>query len=369
MKRSRLLLLLIVANLIILSGCGFKDIDKRFFVVNIGIDKPDNEKQKYKVILKLAIPTGEVKSGNSEFILVEQEARTIADAVRNIKSKVDKELDFSQAKVIVIGEKMLEQDMLDLTDWMIRRRDIQKIAYMAAGVPDARTVMEIKPKSERLPSNALFLTFGGEGSESIFTITSFLFDFRRRLYEKGLDAFLPVIEPVGEDLFQVNKLAILNPEGFQGFLSPQDTKFFHPLVSSAHIRRTNVTVQQGDWDFVIDVGEIKGSFKVKESEKGKVKIMLNYEIQGIIEESTRNVESDQLGEIGAIVEKEMKRKIRHMLSSLQKNKWDPAGFGLEYMAQRYDNQGEWDDWRERLYPNATFDVQVKANILGTGFTH
>ncbi|WP_134703392.1 Ger(x)C family spore germination protein [Ammoniphilus sp. YIM 78166] len=369
MKRSRLLLLLIVANVIFLSGCGFKDIDKRFFVVNIGIDKPDDDKQKYKVILKLAIPTGDIKSGDSEFILVEQEARTIADAVRIMKSRVDKEFDFSQAKVIVIGEKMLDQNMLDITDWMIRRRDIQKIAYMAAGVPDAKTILEIKPKSERLPSNSLFLTFGGEGSESIFTVTSFLFDFRRRLYEKGLDAFLPVIEQGGKDLFQINKLAMFNPDGFQGFLNPQDTKFFHPLLSSAFIRRTSVTVQEEDWEFVVDVGGIQAGFQVNEGEKGKVKILVNYEIQGIIEESTRNVESQELGKIGAIVEKEVEKKVRDMLSNLQKNEWDPAGFGLAYMAQRFDNEGEWEDWRERLYPNATFDIQVKADILGTGFTH
>ncbi|RXT04902.1 Ger(x)C family spore germination protein [Ammoniphilus sp. CFH 90114] len=364
----RILLLLMVASLL-LPGCGFKDIDKRYFVVNIGIDKPESEQEKYKVILKLAIPTGEIKSGESEFILVEQEAKTIAEAVRLIKSTVDKELDFSHAKAIIIGKEMLERDMEELTDWMMRRRDIQKIAYMATGVPDAKTILEIKPKSERLPSNALFLTFGGEGSESIYTVTVYLFDFRRRLFERGVDAILPVIE-ANKDLLKINKTVVFDGGGVKKlFLTPAETKVIHPMITTAHIRRTNVIVEQGDWKFVANVEHIEADYQVEEKEKGEVIIKVTYSMEGIIEESNRSIKDNQLRDVERLIEKEMKKQIKEVLTKLQKEKFDPVGFGLAYMAQSFDNEHEWDQWRGHLYQNADFDIQVKTKVLGSGVIH
>lgn len=50
-----LILLLLLAMTI--TGCNFKDIDRRIFVVAIGID-PGEQDGTFKVSLKLAIPKG-----------------------------------------------------------------------------------------------------------------------------------------------------------------------------------------------------------------------------------------------------------------------------------------------------------------------
>ena len=45
--------LLILLSCLALSACGFKDIEKRFFVVSIGVDPAKDHSKKYLVSLKL----------------------------------------------------------------------------------------------------------------------------------------------------------------------------------------------------------------------------------------------------------------------------------------------------------------------------
>ncbi|MGM0903882.1 MAG: hypothetical protein ACQEXB_22620 [Bacillota bacterium] len=56
-----------VSVLLFQSGCGFKDIDKRIFVLSIGVDHTDNEERPYRVILKLAVPSGSIKQSGTEY--------------------------------------------------------------------------------------------------------------------------------------------------------------------------------------------------------------------------------------------------------------------------------------------------------------
>ncbi|PLS18695.1 hypothetical protein CVD28_06105 [Bacillus sp. M6-12] len=51
-KKDSLLILCVVLGLAgMLAGCAFKDIDKRFFVVSMGVDKSNNPKKPFHVSL------------------------------------------------------------------------------------------------------------------------------------------------------------------------------------------------------------------------------------------------------------------------------------------------------------------------------
>ncbi|MBT2658238.1 Ger(x)C family spore germination C-terminal domain-containing protein [Bacillus sp. ISL-18] len=65
--------LLILLSCFVLSACGFKDIEKRFFVVSIGVDAAKDRTKKYLVSLKFAVP-GPSKDSPIEYQIVSQEA-------------------------------------------------------------------------------------------------------------------------------------------------------------------------------------------------------------------------------------------------------------------------------------------------------
>ncbi|MFC6603959.1 hypothetical protein ACFQDF_24540 [Ectobacillus funiculus] len=53
LKRGKILFLVMVmlCSVILSAGCGFKDIDKRIFIVAIGLDYTKNDTKPYRVIL------------------------------------------------------------------------------------------------------------------------------------------------------------------------------------------------------------------------------------------------------------------------------------------------------------------------------
>lgn len=63
-----ILLLFFITSLI--TGCGFKDIDKRMFVVGVGVDKSNSEEKPYKITLKMTVLSGGTKTLLSLNILI-----------------------------------------------------------------------------------------------------------------------------------------------------------------------------------------------------------------------------------------------------------------------------------------------------------
>lgn len=211
MKKRGPYLLLLLILIEMLSGCGFKDIDKRFFVVATGIDLSGNEKKPYRVTLQLAVPSPKIEPGASKTQIETIDAESISEGVRMLKSYVDKELDFGHCKVFIIGKKLARTNYADLLQWMNRRRDIQRVADIAIGKPDANTLLHVLPISERYPGNTLFLSFGADGTESSYMYVESLSDFARRASEEGLDPLMPVIMKDNQESFIINRTALFAP--------------------------------------------------------------------------------------------------------------------------------------------------------------
>lgn len=346
--------------LLSLTSCGYKDIDKRFFVVSIGVGKAEDTEKKYKVILKLAIPSTNLKAGEAEFVLLERESNSITDAVRRIKSRVDKELDFSHAKVILLEEGVLENNPEDVIDWFIRRRDVQKIAWIGIAKPGVKDVLEVSPKFERMPSNALFLSFGNTGTQSDYIITEFLYDFWKRLKERGMDPILPIIEVNKDDVFAINKSAIFNKDKLVLNLSEEETKLVNILLNRSE--GTDVGVIEGETkNFFISVDETKAVFEINEDDK---KIMIKLELEGLIEETTDEITRENLQKYEEIAEKQLREEVKKLVEKLQKEKVDPVGFGLQYRATHF-SEDEWEKW-QAMYQDMEINVKVDITLQSTG---
>ncbi|MEH7491570.1 Ger(x)C family spore germination protein [Neobacillus niacini] len=343
-----------------LSGCGFKDIDKRIFVVSVGVDPAKNSDKKFLVTLKLAIPN--VQEVSNEFLIIAEEGDTIAEAVRIMKAKVDKELDFSHAKLIVYNEKILKPEIeKNLYYWFIRRRDFQEMSWVAIGKPSAQEVLKLKPKSERLPSNSLFLILGKDGSESAYVIAEFLFDFKKRFSEKGLDPLLPIIE-VKKNIFEIDKVGLLDKKGLKLQLSPKETMILNFFVNEEP--KTALKIENGEQSFVIDIQGVKTNYKLMTDSLKQPYIKVDIKLQGRIEEALFDVSNKNLRQYEKMANTFTKKQVRDVLVKLQKSKVDPLGFGLRYRSRHFEKD-DWETW-ERLYPEIKFKVNADVQIKDTG---
>ena len=354
-------LVVVLLTGLLLNGCGFKDIDKRFFVVSIGVDLAKNSPKKYLVSLKFAVPSSS-KDKPTAFMIVSEKADSMSEAVRIIKTKVDKEIDFSHAKVIVYGDEVVKENgNAGINYWFVRRRDIQSIAWVAIGRPSALAVLKVQPKSEYIPSNALFLALGRDGSESPYIISEFLFDFKYRLIERGLDPLLPIIK-AKKDIFEINTVGLFNKSKLELTLNPEETKILNFLRNREEKSANKIT--KGKTTIVIATHKVKTKYKIYTPKGESPYIKVNVSLEGSVEEATRLVPNDKLSDYERATEKSLSKEIENVLSKIQKANVDPIGFGLRYRSRHFNND-DWEEWK-RIYPLIKFKVKTKVQIEDTG---
>lgn len=355
----RVLLLLFTLGL--LGGCGFKDIDKRFFVVALGIDASENEKKPYHITLMLAVPSPKIEPGTSITQIETIDTETIAEGVRMLKSYVDKELDFGHCKVIVIGEQVARQNYQEILQWMSRRRDIQSVADIAIGKPDAETILTVKPLSERYPGNTLFLSFGADGTESSYTYVESLSDFARRSSEKGLDPLIPVILKDGKQSFIINRTALLDKKKIKLILSPDESQLYNQL--SEDFTKSSMHGMFQGLEIVVAITDLHSSFHLGK-ENGQDTITVNIKSKVVFEEAPIGIYEDQWPLIEQSLNEEYVQSCIDLLKKIQKANVDPIGFGLRYRAT-HPGKDAWKEW-ESIYPTVKFIVHSNIKIEGTG---
>ncbi|MCD1259261.1 Ger(x)C family spore germination protein [Paenibacillus athensensis] len=361
--RTALLLLLVCS---LLTGCyGFKDIDKRFFVVAIGIDP--GKHRTYKVMLKLAIPSPQEKFGSNRSIIVEEEADTMAEAVRIMKGKVDKEFDFGHAKAIIFGNKLFDSEIpLQVTmDWFLRRRDIQLISWTGIGYPDAYSILQASPRSERLPSNMLFLFFGAAGTETGYVVSEFLYDFRRRMTERGLDPIMPIIRLLPEDQLNITSMTVFDKEHRRMDLSPEETKIFNSFYNNK-IDKVDLAFEENGHRMVMSIDQLATSFGVRRNPDGSCTLLARQTIHGLMEESQTPIPETHLPELEKLAEAAVRERTLALLQKFQAAGLDPIGFGLKYRASHWVDDADWQRWQHSFYPAANFEVTSKVNIRSPG---
>ncbi|RSK26219.1 Ger(x)C family spore germination protein [Bacillus sp. HMF5848] len=349
---------------LLFTGCGFKDIDKRFFVVAVGIDKDKEKEENYLIHLKLAITTTEQKMGESNSIVVSESAETITEAVRIIKSRVDKELDFGHAKMILYGEDVVKEDIRNVLDWFLRRRDIQQIAWIGIGKPTAKDILELQPKSENIPGNALFLGFGYSGTETPYVASNYLFNFRRSLYERGISAYLPIVS-VKDDLFNINTMALFEDFTMKHVLSKDETRILYALMSD--ISKVDIDIEEEEgFKFILTLDHVNKEYQIVTPVDRQPFIDMRISLEGIVEEATKELTRDEIEKLNKIASNVAEERVLSLLKKLQGKKLDPFGFGLRYRATHRGEESEKIEKWLSIYPNIDFRVSVDVNVEGTG---
>ncbi|MBS4201983.1 Ger(x)C family spore germination protein [Bacillus sp. FJAT-49732] len=360
------ILLLICLSLFFLSACDFKDIDRRIFVMAIGIDLTNNKEKPYKVTLKLAIASGALKGaqGGDKYTYVVKESPTLASAFRIMKTHIDKDIDFGHSRVIILGKKVLEQDLKDVMDLLIRRRDIQMISWVGIGQPSAEKVLKTEPPSEMAGSIVLPNFFSNNGVESPYIVSTYLFDLRRKLLENGIDPILPLIKANRDKTKLIVNKSIIAPKSNNNImLSSNETKMYNLLANKT--KKLEIIVSKKKIAFTMAVDSSKVKYKIITAPNTQPVIKMEIKMRGIIEESNKSLSPTSLNKYNKLVNQKTKKDVLQLLNKLQKENLDPIGFGLRYKATRLHNRDTFAEWKS-LYPDVRFDVTVKANIKSTG---
>ncbi|WP_334073493.1 MULTISPECIES: Ger(x)C family spore germination protein [Paenibacillus] len=351
----------------VLTGCQFKDIDKRSFVLAIGVDRPEDPRKRdqFEVTLKMAIPEGDPTKRTQEAVVITEVAESVPEAIRLIKSKIDKEPDFSHCKALIYGESFARDNIVPMTDWSARRRDIQLIMYVAVGKPSAKEVVNMQTKSERLPGNALILSLGTEGTESPFITTVYSFDLHRRITENGMDPLMPVVEAKKPDMLVIDKVALFDKKKMVAMLSPQETRILN-LLRTRNLRSSfHVETAGNKIDYNLESSRPK--YRICTGKNGKAVIEYSLTGKAMLESNEEGmvIGGPEMRAISKVAGKQWEEESMKLLKKVQSIGVDPFGWGLRYISRHWNNDTELKQWQQ-LYPEAEFQVKADVKIKYTG---
>ncbi len=358
-------LLVTILLISVLSGCAYKSVDKRSFVVSIGVDPAENDDQRYKVTLKIAKPIASLRQATeTEYAYLTTEATTVSEAIRFLETHTDKVVDFSQAKILAIHHELLGEDMQLLMDYFTRRGDIQLIMYVAAAKPSALEVLKVQPILEAAGENTLYNFFDDTGTESPFVTTCFLFEFRRDVMTFGQDAVLPLVRTSAEkDELIINTALVIKDKHPPIELNRTQTKIFNTLMKGANGYGYKANNSGYNFTLTFDRAKMKYSLDTVPGQPPRADILLS--AVGSISQSDKTLSFDHIPEYNEVTNKELSKELKKLLKKMQKENVDPFGFGLRYRASRFHSDKMEEDWKA-IYPNLVFDVKADVRLKSLG---
>lgn len=358
---SKLLIIFFIVSFF--TGCDFKDIDRRTFIVAVGIDSVGGNGE-IEVSFKAAIPKtiGQSGSGQGEknFEFYTVRGNSFGEIFRLLKTKTSLEPDFGHMKIIVLGEGYVKNNEIDdVIDFFARRRDIQLIAYVAVGSPSAKAVLSMEPQGEKTAGGALFMKFG-QGTNSEYGLITMLKDVKYSATTKGMTAFCPVLE-VAEGKIILEKVALFDRVKFSMFLNRDETKLFKLLFEGVQNGYIVVDTLESKNPLGININSGKAAIKLKEVNNDII-YNIKVTIKGNLEEVGEYVE---LTDAEARAKKILDSRISLLLGKLQKNGLDPLQLQVKYWAnnKNYDFS---DEWLENQYKKVQFKVDSNVVIERTG---
>ncbi|MGN7408718.1 Ger(x)C family spore germination protein [Sporosarcina sp. SAFN-010] len=364
MKVAVLSILLIILTSSI-SGCAYKGVDKRAFVVGIGVDPAKENGNKFRVTLKLAKPIASLKSSTAnEYELLVHESDSVAEAIRFLETREDKVMDFSQTKILALNEDLLSGDLFPLMDYFVRRGDLQLVLYVLMAKPTAEEVLKAQPPLEAAGENSLYNYFDKTGTESPFVTTTFLFEFRRDYDTKGKSSALPIVEAneAGTQLTVTNSIVLKNTvEPY--VLTPTETKLFNTLVDGAG--GYGYKIENAGYKFMLTLDHVKMKIKIHEYDGQKPRAEVKIKAVGAISESDKLLKLKELDHYSKISGEQFGEQVKNLFVDLQEKNVDPFGFGLKYRSSRLNTKDTLDNWKA-IYPELEFDVKMDMQLKSVG---
>lgn len=351
----------------VLAGCGYKDIDKRFFAVSIGVDfNEDNEEKPYKITLALAVPSTKIEPKSAITQIESIDAVNISEGLRQMKTKLDKELDLGHCKVIIIGEALAKQDVTELVYWIARRRDVQNIAALAIGKPTAEKIVSVNPESDRFSGNTLNFFFSSDTTESSYTYLATFTEMFKRLKEPGLDPILPIITAEDDSTYVVNSVALLDKQKIKLVLSPRETQLFNQL--GGHLSQSSIYGSYEYDEITMTINKIKTSYEINEM-VAQPEINMKIKQSVIIEELPSELNEDKNISYSQLMDKMQKQYSQESIALFEKIRdaeLDPYGFGLRYRAKHPLLIEQYEEIWPSLYKEVAFNVHTKMDLKSTG---
>ena len=211
MKFLRSKFLLIVSAFVFLlfmtNDFGLVNIERTAIIMAIGIDY-EKEAKEYEVTCQIAIPepSSNASSENKDS-LISEKGKTIAEAIDKIGITTGWYPMLSFCNLVMIGESILELNVMETINYFIRTDKIQDSAHVAACEGKAKDVLSSSTPLDSISSFTIQKILGKDIAKLDRIADTSIKNFSEMYYSKSKSGYMPLIKKV-----KIEK----SPEGSSG---------------------------------------------------------------------------------------------------------------------------------------------------------
>ncbi len=358
---------------VMLSGCwSYRSLGDLSIVMGFGLDH-DHATNEFLVSAEIA-DLSKVKQSGPSSKLIEAKGKTIFEAFRDAKRRLNNRLFFSNTQIVAIGEHMARADgIMGAVDWILRDAEPRETLMMLiAKGGDARDLFKAQGLDQPIISLEMDAIITDDNKITSSTSHEELYQIYDILNGQGMSLTLPAFHLTdnnGKKVVELDGTAAFKGDKLVGYLSPEETKYF--LIATGKCKGGILALAmhgKGAPDTSLEIADstAKTTFT---NEGGKLAFHIETETKVYLAETMDTIDVLKKDQIEAL-EEEAGRRLEMEIGALIKRvqaeiKSDIFGFG--HIIHQHDLplwrqlQSQWDSTFETL----PVWVDCKVKIVNT----
>lgn len=376
-RRTGVVLAVFLILPLLVTGCwNNRDLTEINLVAGIGLDRTDDGKilltiQVVEPAAIQSVSSGKGKGGGTQPIpvFVESfEGETVFEAIRGMLSIIDKKLFFSTAQVLILGERLSTESIVEVLDFFQRDHEIDySMDVLTAKGATPKEILEIETDMESIP--AVYIKGTAENTISRGTVKrTRLIDLIKDMDCIGKQPTIGQISKAGEKEVRTEGVAVFKEGKLVGWLDSRETRGFLFAIGKMKSAIVNIPAEKGK--ISMEIIRSKGNVKVAFENSKPVALIVKVELEANVggHEGRGRLDSpEDLHILEKRLEEEIKNEIMLALHKTQMEySSDIFGFGT-YVHRRHPRywknaEKNWND----IFSKLPVDIRVDARIMRTG---
>ncbi|MBD7963028.1 Ger(x)C family spore germination protein [Fictibacillus norfolkensis] len=364
-KPCYMLSTLLLINL--LQGCGAREIEKKAFVIGVGIDEKksgdDSSQPVMNGTFQVAVPRSLKPESTNEkaYQNFEDEGHDISEQISNIAQYSNKELYFAHNQIILISDQVAKhpERMERLLDFFVRHEDIRRSVRVFITKGNTKRYLNVE-NNEKLPAIYMDTLAANVQNHSRTASIKRLGDLQEDLLAHR-SFVLPVMHYKNTEEIKLGGAAIIKGESSRltHVLNEKDTEAMNIL--NGEFQNGMLFFELDDDLYIYKIDKSKSKIKLVPTKNGQLTFRITISVEGEIQEvnkqmDTRTISADH---VKKEVEKQIAKKTEPFIKKLQNQyKTDVLGLGV-YMEKHHHK--EWLKLKKNWETGKNHFSQVKIN--------
>jgi spore germination protein len=397
MRRRILAGMLVFMLAALASGCWDRvEIEEKGFVIGVAIDFPPSKeveekaketapgkpvgKRRYSLTQQFVLPGGMQGEGGGQggstsgdaFLNLTAEGDSMFEIVRSVAARTSRSPFYEHIKIIVISEDVAKSGgFADTLDYFIRHPEMRRGTKVLISKGEARKVLEINPKTERLPVMYINSISRNQFKNARMLPPTLIGDVHEQLL-KG-ESYTIQRVTAGKNEVKIAGLAVFHGHNNKmiGWLGEEETEGRNFITGE--IRGGLVEAKIGDNLVIYEIKKAQHKVTADVRNKDNIKFKISIETEGRISESLETQDYLQ-PQVLEKVEREVSEQIERLANdAINKShkvfKVDVLELGTYLNQTHYDVwkqiKDEWDHGRN-YYAKSKIEVEATADIRSMG---